>query len=369
MSKRGKERAMRFASMGVALLLLLLVGLTLRVEAPVGAATLAATPEAATPVAVESLVIEGDPIVALVPVPPGNEAVYVVGGNGLYRSDDGGRSWEARGPLPPPGQVVAAGDGDPLLAGDHPPCLRGGSLPPLQRSDDGGATWAEVEGAAGIQPFAIEIGSRVALGASCRGGQVSNDGGLTWQPAALAEPGYGVTALALVPSPDGDDALVAGNSEGGTGRLWRVDLSAAAHPQIGPMLRQFGGAGAVAGSGQHLVLGTATGVATSSDGGETWRESRNGLEDVTVSVDPLQQPIPETERARGIRAVAIVTDDPDHLFAGTVGGIYESIDGGQTWRRVTGVEGRVSRLVLTADASRLFAESESGVVAVSITSL
>ena len=160
--------------------------------------------------------------------------------------------------------------------------------------------------------------------------------------------------------------LVVANSEGGTGRLWPVDLSEPAQPQLGPMLRQFWGTGAITSAGQRLVLGTATGVAVSDDNGTTWRESRQGLEQVTVSVDPLEEPIPEAERARSISAVAIVPDSPDHLFAGTRGGLYASINGGQTWHKITAMSGPVSKLVLTADASQLFVQTESGVFIIAI---
>ena len=61
----------------------------------------------ATPVAPSRLIVAGDPISALVAAGPDAPALYAIGGNGLYRSDDGGVAWQAVGPAPPPGRIVA----------------------------------------------------------------------------------------------------------------------------------------------------------------------------------------------------------------------------------------------------------------------
>ena len=114
------------------------------------------------------------------------------------------------------------------------------------------------------------------------------------------------------------------------------------------------------------MVGTANGVLVSADGGSTWRQGRRGLEDVTLSVDPFRGPIPDQELQRGfgIGAVAIDPGAPDHLYAGTVGGLYASTDGGATWQRVAGVEGRIAGLVLAPAGGLLFAQTEAGVVVV-----
>ena len=325
---------------------------------------------ASTPTAALPLAVDGDPISAVVPAGLETQAIYAVGGRGLYRSDDGGESWRAAGPPPPPGRIVAAMD-DPLvlLAGSHPPCARGGGEePPLYRSADGGSTWQTVEGVAGLRPWAVWGGENLALGSSCAGAQVSTDGGRTWRPVPITDAGYEVTAFAPLAGATGaaPAGLVGGTSEGGTGGVWLLDLADPARPARRGPLTSFWGAGAPAGRGRLFVVGTATGVLLSSDAGGTWRQSRRGLEEVTLSVDPFQEPIPDEQLRRGfgIGAVAINPDLGDHLYAGTVGGLYQSTDGGATWRRTPGVDGLVTRLVLAPGGERLLAETKDGVVVV-----
>ncbi|HEY7033598.1 MAG TPA: hypothetical protein VH482_19835 [Thermomicrobiales bacterium] len=323
--------------------------------------------DAATPA---PLAVAGDVLTTLVAAPPDAPAIYAVGSAGLYRSDDGGLAWHRAGPLPPPGRVVAALD-DPvlLLAGSYPPCARtGGNERPLYRSDDGGATWQEVEGATGIAPLAAWNGSDLAVGASCAGLLISTDGGRQWQRSSLVPADYLVSVFA--PLAGGDPSkplgLVIGTSEGGTSRVWRLDLSDPAHPTASDPLLRFWGGGAAAGDGDRYLVGTATGVFVSDDAGVTWRQSRTGLEDVTVSVDPFGTPVPDAERRRGfgISAVALDPVDAGHLWAGTVGGLYDSSDGGGTWHRVGDVTTPVNGLVVAPKGGLLLVQTPHTVVTV-----
>jgi hypothetical protein len=361
MRSPGRSAALRW------LATVFLVG-SLLVGAPVE--ILAARSTAGTTAVAEPVVVDGDPLVALVPARPEAPAVFAVGSAGLYRSDDGGRSWQLAGPPPPPGQVIAAEDSPlVLLVGSHPPCAQGGGGPPLQRSVDGGATWMVVEGTDGVRPLAIWTEASLALGASCAGLQLSTDAGETWQAARLIEPGFDVSAFApiegTVPAPLG---LVAGTSEGGTTRVWRVDLSDPARPTAGDVLVEFWGGGALAGRDQLFVVGTSLGVLVSADGGASWVQSRAGLEDVTLSADPRQGPIPEDELSRGygISAVAIDPARPEQSYVGTVDGVFASTDQGATWQEVAGTEGWVMGLVLASPGGRLLVQTEDGVVALAL---
>ena len=336
------------------------------------ARTSAARAVVATPVAARSLAVNEDPITTLVPAPPDASAIYAVGSVGLYRSEDGGESWKLAGP-PPTGRLVVAED-DPmlLLAGDHPPCAQGGDRPlTLSRSQDGGASWQVVAGVADVRPLAIWGRHDLALGATCDDLLLSADAGLTWQ-AALPRSEFQASAFAPLggTAPSGVAGLLVGTAELGASRLSRLDLADPAHPGLGEPLITFSGVGVPAGRDELYVVGTMNGVWTSADAGVTWRQSRRGLEEVTLSVDPFREPIPEAELQRGfgIDAVAIDPGTPNHLFAGTVGGLYESTDGGATWRRIPGVAGHVTELVVLPATGRLLAETEGRVVMVTLPS-
>jgi hypothetical protein len=99
-----------------------------------------------------------------------------------------------------------------------------------------------------------------------------------------------------------------------------IDLADPARPVRGEPLISFSSVGVPAGRDGLYVVATVTGVWTSTDAGVTWRQSRRGLEEVALSVDPLRAPIPEAELQRGfgIDAVAIDPGAPHRLFAGTM---------------------------------------------------
>ncbi|MDP9368493.1 MAG: glycoside hydrolase, partial [Chloroflexota bacterium] len=339
--------------------------------APTGVGSLTA-PSVETPMAVTPLSVDGDPIVTLVPAPAGATAVYVVGQEGLYRTTDGGESWEPAGPPPPSGRLVAAQDSPlVLLAGSRPPCARGGGPDvTLSRSDDGGTTWQPLSGEIGVEPLAIWREAELALAADCAGLRISRDTGRTWADLPVLPPGSEVTAFA--PRATGDvaqpAALLATTSEGGTSRLFHLDLADPANPALSDPLIEYWGLGSLPGDEDRYVLGAATGVWLSDDRGATWTRHRDGLEAVTISVDPLvaAEPIPDEELQRGfgIDAVAANPASPDHLYAGTIDGLFASRDAGPTWEQVEGVEGRVTTLVLVPQGGGLFAQTPAGVVVV-----
>ncbi len=323
-------------------------------------------------VSVRPLTVDGDPIVTLVPAPAGAETIYVVGRVGLYRTSDGGETWEPAGPPPPPGRLVAAQDSPLiLLAGSRPPCARGGGDDVnLSRSEDGGATWQPISGEIGVEPLAIWREAELAVAAGCAGLRISRDTGRIWADLPILPPGSEVTAFAPLATGDAaqPSALLATTSEGGTSRLFHLDLADTANPALSDPLIEYWGLGSLTGSEERYVLGAATGVWISTDQGATWARHRNGLEPVTISVDPLvaTEPIPDEELQRGFGIDAVAADpaSPDGLYAGTINGLFASEDAGATWQRVEGVDGRVTTLVLAPEAVQLFAQTSEGVVVV-----
>ncbi len=377
---RGRWRGSR-AVVGLVVMLCVIVALA---SGPIAYAGTGAETSAAGPAdAVEALVVDGDPITSLVPAPPDARSRFAVGGRGFYRSDDGGATWTLTGPLPPPGRVISARD-DPrlVLVGDHPPCQSTREAAPVERSEDGGATWHPTAGL-GLRPVVVWADTPLALGIGCARFSASTDGGFTWREAPLPDDhpivtGLDVTSVAVIeradgvePTPDAvqrslREVLVVGTSEGGTSSLFRVDFSDSASAHSSDALTEFWGLGALAAQADVYVVGVANGVRVSTDAGVTWTTSRTGLEDVTISVDPSQEFIPDAELTRGfgIRAVAIDPEEPDRLYAGTIRGLYVSSDAGATWQRATGVEGDVTELVFATEVDRLFVDTQDGVVAV-----
>ena len=68
-----------------------------------------------------------------------------------------------------------------------------------------------------------------------------------------------------------------------------------------------------------LYAGTqGKGVFVSSDGGENWHPSNEGLSTLAVN------------------AISIVPDNPRIIYAGTSRGIFKSEDGGATWVELGG---------------------------------
>nr|MDQ3045247.1 cupredoxin domain-containing protein [Chloroflexota bacterium] len=132
---------------------------------------------------------------------------------------------------------------------------------------------------------------------------------------------------------------------------------------VGDVLREFWGLGALAGRGDIYLLGAADGVWISIDAGQEWTQRRVGLEEVTLSADPLTGPLLEDELARGfgIFTVGMLVEQQNHLYAGTIGGLFESVDAGATWARVNGIEGKVSVMVLAEAAARVLVQTEVGV--------
>jgi hypothetical protein len=329
--------------------------------------------EAATPMPL----VFRDPLTRLVLAPPDASIFYSVGREALYQSDDGGLTWHVAGRLPPPGRIVAAVDYPRLLlAGSHSPCAStGGEEPPLKRSVNGGATWSTVKGMTGVLPLAVWSRSGPALGSSCSGLQLSTDGGQHWQPSSVLTSDYETSAFAVIAGTDAPAGLIAGTSEGGTSQVWRIDLSDPTQPTVSQPLRAFWGgvalaAEALAGEGERFLVGAATGVYVSNDTGATWIFSRAGLEEVTISVDPLQDatPIPDAERQRGygISAVAIDPDNPAHFWVGTIGGLFESTDGGAHWNKVDAVPDVVVALVVVAKNRLLLVQTQDAVVVMPI---
>ena len=79
----------------------------------------------------------------------------------------------------------------------------------------------------------------------------------------------------------------------------------------------------------HLWAATSMGVFESMDGGDSWRKRMEGMKEVLVVVTVALDPV-----------------NPDIMYAGTSGGVYKSTDRAKTWAKVN--SGLVSPEVLAS---------------------
>ncbi len=250
---------------------------------------------------------------------------------GVYRSGDGGGSWQhTGGPLL--GQnvlslAVDAADGEIVYAGSNSG---------LYITSNGGSDWTLApDPGAGILSLATGPDGLVIAGTLGRGIFIGADGGATWN----ASPGL-QNAIVFDLSVSSFDAsmLYAGTSAGlyvsrDRGSTW--DL-------LGVELDGLSVRAVVASADDPTVLFVGTfgaGVFRSSDSGESWTATTAGLDDLAV------------------RALAVARADEVPYAATSTGGFFRSTDAGASWRAVNdglpGLNGR-SVHVHPDDVDRVF---------------
>ena len=239
--------------------------------------------------------------------------VYAATETGVFRSVNGGETWEAAGKGLPAGRItsVAASpwNAETAYATTH----RG-----LFQTTNGGATWSAIGLHIPLFEIALSSSSFEVLYAS--DGEIvyrSDEEGALWTPASGGLPEVLLVAGLTIHPTDPNTVYAATNlglfktTDGGGS--WR------------PAGKDFGAVRAVAIDAKYpATVYAATGlkgVFKSRDGGATWAPSSDGLpaagDVVALSVDP---------------------NYPLTLFAAVnleaSGEIYRSRDGGATWKRV-----------------------------------
>ena len=221
--------------------------------------------------------------------------------NGLFRSSDGGKTWQAAELGGQDAMNLARGGKEVVWAAGHNV---------LARSLDGGATWENVRpsGLPGldVHGFAVDPRDTKTLYAAIAGQGLyrSTDGGSSFSPVSR-EVGPGVFALAVTP----DGRLLAGEGRQGLmvstdgGRSWRLGLQASL---VGLALNP---------GDPQRILATGPGVLLSTDGGRSWRQ------------------VLELEEGAG--PVAWSKSDPSLAYVvGFDRTLYRTADGGESWRPV-----------------------------------
>lgn len=277
------------------------------------------------------LMADGNLVKALLAA-PGSPVRYALLTGGLARSDDGGQSWQLVSELALPQLLVSPHDPHTLYAGDMAPCYADGDEPVMHRSRDGGENWQELAAGRGVRPVAEHPAHAGTIyGISCLGLHVSTDAGKTWQTSGSI---LGLDITGLLPlAGEPLRFLAVLTSEGGASRLAWFDE--AGRPAEGTAEELcFWGQGALAQAEEALYVANSTGVWRSDDGSGQWRRFNDGLADVVLAVDPLEDGVSVEDAQRGFGLLALAVDParPERLVLGTVRGLYISNDRGEHWR-------------------------------------
>ncbi|RPI58223.1 MAG: hypothetical protein EHM56_02340, partial [Chloroflexi bacterium] len=291
---------------------------------------------------------------AFSPAYPADDTLFaLVPDEGLYKSVDGGTAWNPAGP----GVLLSTFAVSPNYAQEPMLLAVGQADGQLYISHDGGATWspgALTLGAGGQHTLCFSPtfgpGSPVvmAAGTADPGPYRSEDGGATWSPAGWYDPaqpyqggfvGAGIYALALAPAGSWDSAAFAGTSAGiyrsyDRGVHWfrhdrgpaRLNVRALAVDPEDPSIL-------LAGASYYDQMRLDSGAAyeangslhLSLDGGQSWR-------DVSGRLERVQEVAFSPAFAEDGTAFAASGTLGQHGYAD--GGVHRSTDGGQNWEEV-----------------------------------
>jgi photosystem II stability/assembly factor-like uncharacterized protein len=265
-------------------------------------------------------------------------------GDGVYRSEDGGATWENMG-LAASEHVskilVHPDDSNTIWVASQGPLWSSGGDRGVFRSTDGGATWTRVLGDdewVGATDLVMDprnpdrlyaaTWQRQRTVASYMGGGPgtaiyrSDDGGETWQKLTRGLPGGDMGKIGLAVSPQRPDVVYAAiELDRRSGGIFRSEDRGASWEKMsdtvsgatGPHYYQELYASPHSFDRLYLV-DTVTQI--SEDGGRTFRRQNAQWRHVDD------------------HAIAFRPDDPDWLLIGTDGGLYESHDLAANWRFV-----------------------------------
>ena len=269
-----------------------------------------------------------------------NNAQRSVGfGDGVYKSLDGGKSWTNMG-LEDSGHISQIrfhpeNKGTVYVAAQGPLWNSGGERG-LYKTTDGGETWEQilyVDEDTGVNEFVIHPADPDVIVASTYqrrrhvwtlinggpGGGIhkSTDGGVTWRKLAGGLPSGDLGRIGLAGTetmPDTIYAIIEASDEDrgiyrsqNFGESWEKRSS---HMTTSP---QYYNELIVDPNNANVVYSVDTLTHRSDDGGATWNR------------------IPLTYRHVDDHALWINPDDSDHMYIGGDGGMYETVDGGANW--------------------------------------
>jgi photosystem II stability/assembly factor-like uncharacterized protein len=252
--------------------------------------------------------------IAIVPQAP--QTVYAAGNGGLFKTTNGGDAWVFLGGLNNFLRTVAIDPQAPNVV------YVGGSGSGVNKSTDGGATWASARfGLASltVNQLAIDPQTPATVYAATRGGVFkTTNGGTSWVPMNVGLPsGLEVLDIAVDPAAAATVYIATQTSccHAAAGVYKSIDGAAAwSRSSTGLSDESVSKLAVDPSFPNRLYAGSAgAGLFATSDGAATWTVANSGLFAATVTalvVDPVT---------------------PSILYAGTEAGIFKTTDGGATW--------------------------------------
>lgn len=256
------------------------------------------------------------------------------GTSGIFRSENGGVSWQATEETGRVRRMIALPASQTLFAEVN----FGG----WRRSTDGGNIWQALDGLESSYELREIVetpqGDKLFV-ATDAGVFRSTDRGLTWEPAnrGLGAPSILTLAIGL------NDAVF--TTLDGGGLLRSIDNGTTWQPADQGLKDRIVRSLIITPDGHTLFAGTYNGLFQSRDNGFSWQPVGPPLDDYSVTT-------------------LLVGPDARTLFVGTFGaGIFRSSDLGATWvEAVQGIEGRwVNSLTVGPYGQKLFAATDEGV--------
>lgn len=267
---------------------------------------------------------------------------HVAFGDGIYRSDDGGKTWANKGLVESQHIstiIVHPKDSNTVWAAVQGPLWNKGGERGLYMTTDGGESWEKTLGGGpwtGVTDVVIDPRDPDVLYAATwqhhrtvaaymgggpeSGVHKSTDGGRSWEKLSTGLPTGNLGKIGLAISPQNPDVLYAAiELNRRNGGVWRSSDRGASWSK---------GADAVGGgTGPHYyqeifasphkfdrlyLVGPR--VQKSEDGGKTF------------------ETMPSRQQHSDIHAIVFDPTDPDYIMMGSDGGLYESFDLGENWR-------------------------------------
>jgi photosystem II stability/assembly factor-like uncharacterized protein len=275
-------------------------------------------------------------------------------GKGVFKTTDGGASWRRLGLTAVNTLALDPRDPDVVYAGTvgaGPYASRAWILhgSGVFKSSDGGATWQPV-GLQGTNVAALAVDPQhpetVYAGTDEKGVVKSTDGGASWRAAGL----QGTNVGPLMLDPQQPKTVYADTDEDGTfkstdgGRTWRA-LTLERNAELLAL---------DPGKSAKLYAGSVGRILTSRDAGRSWRATGRGPGAASISAFAVDARTATAYAAIGggiakmtggrwrtvntdqsVTALAVDPRDPDVVYAGEGGdlaGLLKSTDGGRSWR-------------------------------------